>query len=72
MFLTRDELERLTGRKYAPAQKRVLRERKIPYDEDDFGRPIVLAASIERKLLGQATSEEPAIAPDFSAFPRLA
>ena len=70
-FLTRTELVRLTGKKYAPAQKRVLEARRIRFTEDDAGRPIVLRAAIEKKLLGEAVSAEPGQGPDFSAFPAV-
>lgn len=70
-FLTRHELARLTGKVYAPAQKRVLDARKIRYEQDHKGRPIVLRAAIERKLLGKAESPEPRKGPDFSAFPSV-
>lgn len=70
-FLTITEIRRLTGRTYAPAQRRVLDTRKIPYDQDAKGRPIVLRAVIERRQLGKAVSPEPAWTPDFSAFPAV-
>ena len=71
MFLTPAELIRLTGRKYAPAQKRVLDKLGIPYTEDDFERPVVLTAAVERKHLGEALAPEPAAGPNMNAFPRL-
>lgn len=71
IFLTIAEVKRLTGRSYAPAQKRVLDKRKIAYDQDDAGRPIVLRAAIERRQLGKAISREPSRGPDFSAFPSV-
>lgn len=70
-FLTRAELQRLTDKTYAPAQRRVLDARKIPYEQDAKGRPIVLRAVLERRQLGKATSPEPGRAPDFSAFPAV-
>lgn len=70
-WLTRAEVQRLTDRTYAPAQKRVLNKRKITYEEDDVGRPLVLRALIERRSLGKAVSPEPAWTPDFSAFPAV-
>lgn len=69
LFLTIPEVRRLTGKTYAPAQRRVLDGRKTPYDQDDKGRPIILRAVIERRQLGKATSPEPARGPDFTAFP---
>lgn len=70
-FLTRAELQRLTGKTYAPAQRRVLDARKIRYEEDAKRRPIVLRAVIERRQLGKATAPEPGRTPDFSAFPAV-
>lgn len=71
-FLTRPEIVTLTGRKYAPAQKRVLLKRKIRFSEDDFGRPIVLRAAIEAKLLGNIQTDQPLPGPDFTVFPKVA
>lgn len=70
-FLTRAEVRTLTDKVYAPAQKRVLDARKIRYTEDGKGRPIVLRAALERRLLGKAESPEPRRGPDFSAFPAV-
>lgn len=72
LFLDPADIERLTGKKYAPAQKRALDKRGIRYTEDAHGRPVVLRASVERKILGRAETPEPAAGPDFSAFPRVA
>lgn len=71
LFLDPQEVRQLTGKRYAPAQKRVLRNQRIRFAEDAFGRPVVLRAAVEKRLLGEALSEEPVAAPDFSAFPRL-
>lgn len=70
-FLTINEVRRLTGKTYAPAQRRVLDARKIPYDQDDKERPIIMRAVIERRQLGKAVTAEPARGPDFSAFPAV-
>lgn len=71
-FLTAEELRQLTGKRYAPAQRRVLQNRRIRFTEDARGRPIVLRATIEKKLLGEALSApEQRTAPDFSVFPKL-
>ena len=48
MFLTADQLVSLTGRRYATAQKRVLRERVIPFTEDGDGKPVVLVEDLRR------------------------
>lgn len=70
-FLTIAEVKRLTGRTYAPAQRRVLERRKIPFEPDAKGRPVILRAVIERRQLGKAISPEPGWTPDFSAFPAV-
>ncbi len=70
-FLSKKAVERLTGKTYAPAQRRVLDSRKIPYDQDAKGRPIILRAVNERRQLGKAVTAEPARGPDFSAFPAV-
>jgi hypothetical protein len=71
LLLDRAALKRLTGRTKKDAQKRVLEERRIPFTEDGDGRPVVLWASVERKILGKAKSAEPRQGPDFSAFPAV-
>jgi len=70
-FLSRAEVRALTGRTYAAWQRRVLEEKKIPFEPDADGWPQVLRASVERRILGRANSPEPAGAPDFSAFPAV-
>ena len=50
LFLTREELEELTGRKRASAQIRWLREHGYPVEESAAGRPVVLRAEVERRL----------------------
>lgn len=71
LFLSIPEVKRATGRTYSPAQRRVLDAKKIPYDEDGEGRPIILRAVYERRQLGKAITAEPARGPDFSAFPAV-
>ena len=70
-FLSQEEIERVTGRKYAPAQKRVIARNAIRFTVDAAGRPIVLRASMEKLLLGQAVSAEPVLGPDFTFFPKV-
>jgi len=69
IFLTAAEIRRLTKRKKRDAQIRVLKARRIRYTEDGDGRPVVLRAAVERKLLGHAEAPEPGPSPDFSVFP---
>lgn len=72
-FLTVEETRRLAGgKKYRPAQRRALDRKKIPYILADDGSPLVLRAVVERKGgLRRAESQEPRVAPDFSAFPAV-
>ena len=65
LFLEREQLERLTGRRTRPAQIRQLRERKIPYEVNALGQVLVARAYVERRLGVQPV--EPAR--DASAFP---
>lgn len=69
-FLTAAEIARLTGKKYAPAQKRVLQARKIRFIEDASGRPVVLRVAVERALVPAASGAR-AVEPTFSVFPAL-
>lgn len=50
MFLTPDELERLTGHKQKAAQRRNLKMRHIPYEENAIGELLVSRSYIERRL----------------------
>lgn len=71
MFLSPEELRRLTGKKKKDAQIRALKRKGYRFGEDDDGHPLVLCADVERKISGKATSPEPRSGPDFSTFPRL-
>ncbi len=48
MFLSPEEVYRITRRRQRAAQKRVLREKGYAYDEDAAGWPLVLRATVER------------------------
>lgn len=70
-FLTPEEVRRITGKKYAPAQRRVLMERGIRFTPDGDGKPVVMRAHVERRLLGYVETTEAGPAPDFSVFPAV-
>ncbi len=72
LFLDPVDVRRLTGKIYASAQRRALAKLGIKYTVDANGHPLVLRASVERKILGRAETPEPVVGPDFSAFPRVA
>ena len=55
IYLTTDELERLTGRKYAKVQRQVLAERGWKFEVDADGRPLVLR-QLHDERLGAKTS----------------
>ena len=50
MFLSPDEIERLTGYKRAAAQRRWLVDRGYRFDIDGRGRPVVATAAVEARL----------------------
>lgn len=49
-YLSADELERLTGKKYGKAQCKVLAARGWVFEPGDDGRPIVLRAYHDQRL----------------------
>jgi len=49
-YLTELEIERLTGRKYAKAQARVLADRKWAFELDGDGKALVLRAYHDQRL----------------------
>jgi hypothetical protein len=55
MFLTRDEVRKLTGRAHRAAQIDVLRANRIPFFVNASGWPIVTKAAIE----GRSTMDSP-------------
>lgn len=74
LFLDFDDLYRLTRKKQANAQKRVLKAKGYDFEEDPQGRPLVLRAQIESRILGTAARElEQALkpGPDSAALAAL-
>lgn len=61
MFLTHQEIERLTGRKRPSAQIRWLRKKGYKIDVNGLGEPILAIAEYTRKNVGgsYARNEEP-------------
>lgn len=49
MFLTPEEVFQITERKYPKCQRKVLRNKEIPFDLSASGRPLVLRAVYERR-----------------------
>jgi len=58
MFLTAQEIERLTGKKRPSAQIAWLRERGYKIDVNGLGQPIVAIAEATRKLVGGSVSRQ--------------
>ena len=59
MFLSADDLCRLTALKRPSAQVRWLAARGWKFETDRWGRPIVLCAEAERRMLSGPVSREP-------------
>lgn len=68
MFLTADELERLTGYERPSAQAKWLSERGWRYDFNAKGEIVVHALEAERKLCSGGTKERPRTTPDLKAL----
>ena len=59
MFLSPEEIQRLTGKKRPSAQIRWLRARRYKIDVNGLGEPILHVREANRKLVGgQASREE--------------
>ena len=54
IFLSADELARLTGRDQTAAQRRYLTRKQIPHDVNAIGEILVSRSYIERRLSGAA------------------
>lgn len=52
MFLNSDELEQLTGYKYAKYQIRWLQENFIAFKLNGMGAPVVLRSALESAIVG--------------------
>lgn len=71
MFLTADELRKLTGRARPRQQAEILRHMGIRHVVNAAGHVVVLRAHVERRLDGKAASSEP-VQPNYSAIRRVA
>lgn len=60
IFLTEDEIVRLTGKDQAAAQKRYLDKKQIPYEVNAIGEILVSRNYIERRLSGIKDESAPA------------
>lgn len=60
MFLSDDELKKLTGRVQHTAQVRWLRRQGFRFTVNALGDPVVAIAEANRKLVGGATRERQA------------
>jgi hypothetical protein len=73
MFLTPEEVYRITRRRQRAAQKRVLREKGYAFDEDAAGWPLVLRATVERHPAHRPAEglQKPSSGPDSAALAAL-
>ncbi len=60
MFLSPEEVQRLTGKKRHSAQVRWLRDHGYRFDVNGLGEPVVAIAEVNRKLVGGAAAREKA------------
>lgn len=60
LFLDASELEQLTGYRRAHEQKRWLGARRWRFETNAAGEPRVARAYFERRLVGEARTEDPA------------
>ncbi len=58
LFLTREELVELTGRKRVSKQIEWLREHQFPHELTAAGRPVVLRAEVARRLSGETDTRQ--------------
>lgn len=67
MFLTDDDIHRLTGKKRPSAQIEILRQRRIPFEVDAHGHPVIMERALLEHMLGYAAKpDSPSTEPDFS------
>lgn len=59
LFLTRDELEELTGYRRPHEQVRWLTKRRWRFEQNAAGAPRVARAYLERRMVGEERSEAP-------------
>jgi len=67
MFLSDEEVESLTRRKRPRAQIEVLRQRRIPFELDGDGRPVVMECLLKEHIMGvDSKAPTKTTEPDFS------
>lgn len=70
MFLTPEQLQKLTGRQKTPSQEKMLKSMGVDYRLRGDGKLVVLASHIEKILNGQPESKtRKPITPDFDNVP---
>ncbi|NNE36312.1 MAG: DUF4224 domain-containing protein [Rhodothermales bacterium] len=69
VFLTRDDIISLTGRKRLKSQTAWLIEHRYPFDINSAGLPVVLRSVVERKL-GGVEEEKRSARPRFEELHR--
>lgn len=67
MFLTPDEIYRITRKRQRAAQCRVLREKGYAFEPDGAGWPLVLVSTVEKRHQAQAAND-PRRGPDPAAL----
>lgn len=65
MFLSQENIERLTGRSRASAQRRWLLEHGFPHEVNALGFPVVLCSVVEERLGAKAPKKAK---PNFAAL----
>jgi hypothetical protein len=71
MFLTQDDIKRLTGYSYPKSQIGWLRNHGYSFEVDRSGKPIVLQSYLETKLNGGAKKTKRPQEPDWDAVRSL-
>lgn len=73
MFLTPEEIYRITRKRQRAAQKRVLLEKGYAFEPDAAGWPLVLRSTVERRHAQRAQEglQEPSRGPDSAALAAL-
>lgn len=63
MFLSEEEVERLTGRSRPSAQRRWLLEHGVPHEVNALGLPVVLIAVVEESLRAKTPNKAKLLTP---------
>ena len=70
LFLTAEEVYRITRKRQRAAQRRVLLAKGYAFDEDAAGWPLVLRTTVEQRHAAQPRQEGPS-SPDSAALALL-